>query len=43
MRRRFGVDLSAFPRVERADYASLELPFVKAASPEAQGDAKPAA
>jgi maleylacetoacetate isomerase len=39
--RRFGLDLSSFPRVERAERAALELPFVKAASPEAQGDAKP--
>jgi maleylacetoacetate isomerase len=39
--RRFGVDLAPFPRVERADRAALALPFVKAASPEAQADAKP--
>ncbi|AKV03497.1 Maleylacetoacetate isomerase [Labilithrix luteola] len=39
--RRFGVDLSAFPRVVRAEKAALELPFVAAARPEVQPDAKP--
>jgi maleylacetoacetate isomerase len=40
--RRFGIDLSAMPIVERAERASLALSFVERASPEAQGDAKPA-
>lgn len=39
--RRFGVDLSAMPRVVRADAASSALPFVAAAKPEAQPDASP--
>ncbi len=37
--RRFGVDLSRFPRVSAAAEASLALPFVAAAAPEAQPDA----
>jgi maleylacetoacetate isomerase len=39
--RRFGLDLSAFPRIQRAEAAALELPFVRSATPEAQPDAKP--
>lgn len=39
--RRYGVDLAAFPRILRADEASKDLPFVKAAHPDAQPDAKP--
>jgi maleylacetoacetate isomerase len=38
--RRFGVDLTPFPRVVRADAAANDLPFVAAAKPEAQPDAK---
>jgi len=37
--RRFGVDVSRFPRVSAAVLASAELPFVLAAAPEAQADA----
>ena len=36
--RRFGVDLSKYPRVMRATNAADELDFVKAAAPEAQPD-----
>src|SRR5207302_1455934 len=39
--RRFGVDLAAMPRVVRADAAALALPFVDAARPEKQPDARP--
>ena len=39
--RRFGVDLTAFPRIVRADAAARELPFVAAAMPDVQPDAKP--
>jgi maleylacetoacetate isomerase len=39
--RRYGVDLSPFPRIVRAEQASKELPFVKAAYPDAQPDATP--
>ncbi len=39
--RRVGVDLGAFPRIVRAEAAASALPFVAAARPEAQGDAKP--
>ncbi len=39
--RRFGVDLAPLPRVVRAETAALELPFVDAARPEKQGDARP--
>lgn len=39
--RRIGVDLTPFPRIVRADAAASELPFVAAAKPEAQADAKP--
>ncbi|MEA2749989.1 MAG: hypothetical protein QOI41_4132 [Myxococcales bacterium] len=38
--RRVGVDLTPFPRVVRADAAASALPFVAAARPEAQDDAK---
>ena len=38
--RRFGVDLTPFPRIVRAEAAAMELPFVAAAKPEAQPDAK---
>jgi maleylacetoacetate isomerase len=38
---RFSVDMSAMPRVVRAEKAALELPFVDAARPEKQPDAKP--
>ncbi len=38
--RRYNVDLTAFPKLVRADAAATELPFVAAAKPEAQGDAK---
>lgn len=38
--RRVGVDLTAMPRVVRADAAARELPCVQAARPEAQPDAK---
>lgn len=39
--KRYGVDLEAFPRVKRASEAAAALPFVAAAHPEAQPDAKP--
>jgi maleylacetoacetate isomerase len=39
--RRFGVDLEATPRVARVEAAALTLPFVDAARPENQGDARP--
>ncbi len=38
--RRYGVDLAPFPKLVRADAAACALPFVAAAKPEAQGDAK---
>ncbi len=38
--RRVGVDLAPFPRIVRAEAAASELPFVAAAKPEAQADAK---
>ena len=38
--RRVGVDLTPFPRIVRAEGAASELPFVAAAKPEAQPDAK---
>lgn len=38
--RRYGVDLSACPRIVRADEAAKDLPFVAAAHPDAQPDAK---
>jgi len=40
--RRFGVDVSSFERVSRAESAASALEFVKAAAPDAQPDAKPA-
>jgi maleylpyruvate isomerase len=40
--RRFGGDVAAFPRLTRLEQASLELPYVQAARPEAQPDAVPA-
>ena len=40
--RRYGVDLSPFPRIVRAEDAAKDLAFVKAAHPDAQPDAKPA-
>lgn len=39
--KRFGVDLEPFPRIRRIDEATRDLPFVLAARPEAQPDAKP--
>ena len=39
--RRYGVDLTPFPRIVRAEAAAEDLPFVKAAYPDAQPDAKP--
>lgn len=39
--RRFGVDLSPYPTILRVDEATRDLPFVKAAHPDAQPDAKP--
>lgn len=41
--RRYGVDLTPYSRVARADAAALALPFVADARPEAQPDAKPSA
>lgn len=38
--RRFGIDLVPFPRILRAEAAGADLPFVAAAKPEAQPDAK---
>ncbi|GAC1536078.1 MAG: maleylacetoacetate isomerase [Polyangiales bacterium] len=38
--RRVGVDLTPFPRIVRAEAAASALPFVAAARPEAQADAK---
>jgi maleylacetoacetate isomerase len=37
--KRFGVDVSKFPRVSRAIATTENLPFVKSAAPEAQPDA----
>jgi maleylpyruvate isomerase len=39
--RRFGIDLGAYPTILRVDEATRDLPFVKAAHPDAQPDAKP--
>jgi maleylacetoacetate isomerase len=39
--RRYGIDLSVYPTISRAFEASKDLPFVKAADPDAQPDAKP--
>jgi maleylpyruvate isomerase len=38
--RRYGVDLNALPRILRAEEAAKDLPFVKAAYPDNQPDAK---
>jgi maleylacetoacetate isomerase len=38
--RRANVDLTPFPRIVRAEAAALALPFVSAARPEVQADAK---
>jgi maleylacetoacetate isomerase len=38
--RRYGIDLSAYPIIERVEATTKELPFVKAAYPDAQPDAK---
>jgi len=40
--RRYGIDIASFPRIARADEATKDLPFVKAAYPDAQPDAQPA-
>jgi maleylacetoacetate isomerase len=39
--RRMGVDLAPFPRLVAAEAEAAKLPFVAAAKPEAQPDAKP--
>ncbi|MBX3226850.1 MAG: maleylacetoacetate isomerase [Labilithrix sp.] len=39
--RRFGVELDAYPTILRVDEATKDLPFVKAAYPDAQPDANP--
>ncbi len=39
--RRYGIDLAAFPTIARVDDATKDLPFVKAAYPDNQPDAKP--
>lgn len=39
--RRFSIDLSPFPTIVRVDEATRDLPFVKAAHPDAQPDARP--
>jgi maleylacetoacetate isomerase len=39
--KRFGIDLAAWPTILRVDEATKDLPFVKAAYPDAQPDAKP--
>ncbi|MBX3206650.1 MAG: maleylacetoacetate isomerase [Labilithrix sp.] len=39
--RRYGIDLSAYPTILRVDAATRDLPFVAAADPDAQPDAKP--
>lgn len=39
--RRFAIDLSPYPTILRVDEATKDLPFVKAAYPDAQPDAKP--
>lgn len=38
--RRFGIDLTRFPTILRVDEATKDLPFVKAAYPDHQPDAK---
>jgi maleylpyruvate isomerase len=40
--RRNGVDVDAFPRIRGVEQATADLPFVKAAHPDAQPDARPA-
>ncbi len=39
--RRFGIDLGVYPNILRVDEATKDLPFVKAAHPDAQPDATP--
>ncbi len=39
--RRYGIDLDVYPNIARVDAATKDLPFVKAAYPDAQPDAKP--
>lgn len=39
--RRFGIELTAYPTILRVEEATKDLPFVKAAYPDAQPDAKP--
>jgi len=39
--RRYGIDLAAYPTIMRVDEATKDLPFVKAAYPDNQPDAKP--
>jgi len=39
--RRNGVDVDAFPKIVGVERATAELPFVKAAHPDAQPDARP--
>ena len=39
--RRYGVDLAPYTRILRVDEATRDLPFVAAAHPEAQPDARP--
>jgi maleylacetoacetate isomerase len=41
--RRFGLDLTPYPRIAAADAAACALPAFAAAAPEAQADAPPAA
>ncbi len=38
--RRYGIDVSAYPRIARAEDATKDLSFVKAAHPDAQPDAQ---
>jgi maleylacetoacetate isomerase len=39
--RRYGIDLETYPSIARVDAATKDLPFVKAAYPDEQPDAKP--
>lgn len=39
--RRFDIDLAPYPTIRRVDQATKDLPFVKAAAPDVQPDAKP--
>jgi len=39
--RRFGIELEAYPTILQVDVATKDLPFVKAAYPDAQPDAAP--